>query len=136
MLGIAMTMLLGTAVLGVDLAHSAKNAAKSARFQERGVMKPSDPELHSRLWQDFSRDFLGGRKFFPEDVVPYLAKNKKALSSYTMALCWEEERRRGLYPYGYPCEIYDERSFDPFCRFNANYKAKIKTYNETGVYYY
>jgi hypothetical protein len=107
-----------------------------ARMKEQGVFLETDYNRHRILFQDFYQDwFLGDKENFPKEYWKYFLRNKDAVLEYISALTSSQEIKEGLQPV-WCIGIYNKFTYDPFRRFHNMYDEKIKTYNETGTYYW
>ena len=85
------------------------------------------------ICQDIRMDWGENKKRFPPEYVPYLSKNKNALSIYIRALANQQAIAEGHAPI---CvDTYNKFTYNPFSGFDSQYGDKIRIYNESGVYY-
>lgn len=114
---------------------TSKQRSKSQQMSEQGAFLPSSFARGNIIMQDVWHDWYGERKMFPEEYWPYLERNKKALGRYVCDKVNIQEIKEGFKP-TYIYGPYNKYTFKPMGYFLSAYADKIKTYNETGVYYF
>lgn len=131
------SLLFWGSLLGARKARESYTIARNTNIAlAKGHFDRMDCATHNRIYQDYLDDWKGERKKFSENDIPYLEKNRTALTKYIMSQTWMEEKRRGLLPYGIAVVVYDKRTFNPIADFYKMYGEKIKIFNETGRVYY
>lgn len=100
----------------------------------QGAFLPFNPAKSDMIRQDINYDWNHERKLFPQNYIKYLSVNPEALCEFKMALQGQEEIANKIRP-TLVTGLYNNETYDPYFRFNAKYREKIKIYNDTGRYY-